>query len=415
MGKIGNNVQQVPVKAIKPYKRNAKDHSAEQVEKIAASIQEFGFLSPCLIDRGNNLIAGHGRVEAAKLLGLEAVPCICVDDLTEAQKRAYIIADNKLTEMGAWNYEILEEELAELNAMDFDVDLTGFEIQVDSDWFETRERWDDSGEGESEEYNEFLEKFEQKKTTDDCYTPDAVYDAAADYVAEFLGVPRDKMIRPFYPGGDYVNEKYPKGYAVVDNPPFSIMSEIVRFYTERGIPFFLFAPTLTLFSTAQAECCTALPIGVAITYENGASVNTSFLTNMYGDGVKIKTDPILYDRMYEANKETLREIHKEVPKYEYPPEVITAAGICALSKYGVAFEVAAGHCKRISSLEAQEEHDKAIYGGGYLLSREYTNKRKEAEKRRQERKKEEEEQPIIWELSEKELSIVESLGGAAHE
>lgn len=204
MGKIGNNVQQVPVKAIKPYERNAKDHSADQVEKIAASIQEFGFLSPCLIDRGNNLIAGHGRVEAAKLLGLEAVPCICVDDLTEAQKRAYIIADNKLTEMGAWNYEILEEELAELNAMDFDVDLTGFEIQVDSDWFETRERWDDSGEGESEEYNEFLEKFEQKKTTDDCYTPDAVYDAAADYVAEFLGVPRDKMIRPFYPGGGYL-------------------------------------------------------------------------------------------------------------------------------------------------------------------------------------------------------------------
>ena len=315
MGKIGNNVQQVPVKAIKPYERNAKDHSAEQVEKIAASIQEFGFLSPCLIDRGNNLIAGHGRVEAAKLLGLEAVPCICVDDLTEAQKRAYIIADNKLTEMGAWNYEILEEELAELNAMDFDVDLTGFEIQVDNDWFETRERWDDSGEGESEEYNEFLEKFEQKKTTDDCYTPDAVYDAAADYVAEVLGVPRDKMIRPFYPGGDYVNEKYPKGYAVVDNPPFSIMSEIVRFYTERDIPFFLFAPTLTLFSAAQAECCTAMPIGVAITYENGACVNTSFLTNMVGDGVRVKTDPVLYERMYEANKETLRDIHKEVPKY----------------------------------------------------------------------------------------------------
>lgn len=411
MGKIGNNVQQVPVKAIKPYERNAKDHSAEQVEKIAASIQEFGFLSPCLVDKGNNLIAGHGRVEAAKLLGLESVPCVCVDDLTEAQKRAYIIADNKLTEMGAWNYEILEEELAELNAMDFDVDLTGFEIQVDSDWFETRERWDDSGEGESEEYNEFLEKFEQKKTTDDCYTPDAVYDAAADYVAEFLGVPRDKMIRPFYPDGDYVNEKYPKGYAVVDNPPFSIMSEIVRFYTERDIPFFLFAPTLTLFSAARAECCTAMPIGVAITYENGACVNTSFLTNMVGDGVRVKTDPVLYDRMYEANKETYLATHKEWPKYEYPPEVITATGMALLSRHGVVFEVPSDHCTRITALDAQADYEKAIYGGGYLLSREYTEKRKEADSR----KVVKEEKVTVWELSDREREMVEALGGEANE
>lgn len=412
MGKIDNKVQQVPVKAIKPYEKNAKLHSAEQIEKIAASIEEFGFISPCLIDKDRNLLAGHGRIEAAKLLGLESVPCICVDDLTLAQKRAYILADNRLTEMSTWNQDILEAELSALNDMNFDVDLTGFELTIENDWFENRERWDDSGEGESEEYNEFLEKFEQKKTTDDCYTPDAVYDAAADYVAEVLGVPRDKMIRPFYPGGDYVNEKYPKGYAVVDNPPFSIMSEIVRFYTERDIPFFLFAPTLTLFSAAQAECCTAMPIGVAITYENGACVNTSFLTNML-DGIRVKTDPELYDRLYEANKNTLRNIHKELPKFEYPAEVITAAGIAALSKYGVAFEVPSDHCTRITELDAQADYEKSIYGGGYLLSREYTEKRKEADSRKE--KKVKEELVIVWELSDREREMVEALGGEADE
>lgn len=412
MGKIDNKVQQVPVTAIKPYEKNAKLHSAEQIEKIAASIEEFGFISPCLIDKDRNLLAGHGRIEAAKLLGLESVPCICVDDLTLAQKRAYILADNRLTEMSTWNQDILEAELSALNDMNFDVDLTGFELTIENDWFENRERWDDSGEGESDEYNEFLEKFEQKKTTDDCYTPDSVYEAVADYVTEAFGVPKEKMIRPFYPGGDYANEKYPKGYVVVDNPPFSIMSEIIRFYTERDIPFFLFAPTLTLFSTAQSECCTAMAIGVAITYENGAAVNTSFLTNML-DGIRVKTDPELYDRLYEANKNTLRNIHKELPKFEYPAEVITAAGIAALSKYGVAFEVPSDHCARITELDAQADYEKSIYGGGYLLSREYTEKRKEADSRKE--KKVKEEPVIVWELSDREREMVEALGGVADE
>lgn len=91
---------EVALSKLKPYERNAKIHDEEQVEKITTSIREFGFLSPCLIDEENNIIAGHGRVMAAKKLGLETVPCVYIEGLTEAQRKAYILADNKLTEMG---------------------------------------------------------------------------------------------------------------------------------------------------------------------------------------------------------------------------------------------------------------------------------------------------------------------------
>ena len=144
---------------------------------------------------------------------------------------------------------------------------------------------------EDEEYQEFLEKFKLKKTTDDCYTPAPVYDAVARYVEETYGVSRANFVRPFYPGGDYQREKYPKGCVVVDNPPFSILSEILKFYSERGIRFFLFAPTLTLFSSTGGGVCTALPCTLAVIYENGASVNTSFLTNLEPGGGKTKIRP----------------------------------------------------------------------------------------------------------------------------
>ncbi|MCQ2383130.1 MAG: ParB/Srx family N-terminal domain-containing protein, partial [Clostridia bacterium] len=92
MAKIGL-IREVAIEDLVPYERNAKTHSQEQVEKIANSIKEFGFLNPCLIDKDNNLIAGHGRVEACRLMGWEKVPCISVKGLTETQKKAYILAD----------------------------------------------------------------------------------------------------------------------------------------------------------------------------------------------------------------------------------------------------------------------------------------------------------------------------------
>lgn len=125
-GRIGE-IQEVSVDKIKPYERNAKIHGEEQVNKIAESIKEFGFLTPCLIDKDYNLIAGHGRVMAVKKLGMDTVPCLFIEGLTEAQRRAYILADNKLGELAEWDAEILSSELEELQEV-IDIDLTGFTI-----------------------------------------------------------------------------------------------------------------------------------------------------------------------------------------------------------------------------------------------------------------------------------------------
>lgn len=136
MAKIGN-IQEVRIDALKPYKRNAKKHSPEQVRKIADSIEEFGFLNPILIDKDHNVIAGHGRIMASKELGKETVPCLYVEGLTDEQRRAYILADNRLTEMGEWDEELVNEELTALKAEGFDISLTGFsvdDIMIDDDY-----------------------------------------------------------------------------------------------------------------------------------------------------------------------------------------------------------------------------------------------------------------------------------------
>ncbi len=119
----------VNIDRLKPYKNNARTHSEEQVNKIVRSIEEFGFINPVLIDGDYGIIAGHGRVMAAKKMGMTEVPCLFVEDLTEAQKRAYIIADNKLALEAGWDEQLLHIELAELQEMDFDITLTGFELE----------------------------------------------------------------------------------------------------------------------------------------------------------------------------------------------------------------------------------------------------------------------------------------------
>ena len=120
--------ESVEILKLKPYKNNARTHSEEQIEKIANSIKEFGFINPVIIDSEYGIIAGHGRVLGAKKLGMKEVPCLFVEDLTEAQKRAYIIADNKLALDAGWDEEILKQEIKALDDMNFDITLTGFEM-----------------------------------------------------------------------------------------------------------------------------------------------------------------------------------------------------------------------------------------------------------------------------------------------
>ena len=111
-----------------PYINNSRTHSEEQVNQIVASINEFGFTNPLLIDENDNIIAGHGRLLASKKLNMEEVPCIVLSGLTEAQKKAYIIADNKLALNAGWDDELLKLELENLKELDFDISLTGFNI-----------------------------------------------------------------------------------------------------------------------------------------------------------------------------------------------------------------------------------------------------------------------------------------------
>jgi ParB-like chromosome segregation protein Spo0J len=118
----------VSVASLVPYARNSRTHSQQQVDKIAASIREFGFLNPIIVDGENGIIAGHGRVMAAQKLGLTDLPVIEASHLTEAQRRAYVIADNRLALDAGWDNELLKVELQDLDAQDFDLTLTGFEL-----------------------------------------------------------------------------------------------------------------------------------------------------------------------------------------------------------------------------------------------------------------------------------------------
>ena len=257
-------------------------------------------------------------------------------------------------------------------------------------------------EGE-EEYQDFLDKFEAKHTTDDCYTPAKVYDAVAAYVERTYQVSRESFVRPFYPGGDYQNEKYIPGAVVVDNPPFSILAEIIRFYSEKKIPFFLFAPALTLFSSAAMSSCSCICINVAITYENGATIATSFVTNMDPEDVRARSCPELFKAVDDANKANLAETRKELPTYSYPYEVITAPMIGRYSKYGVEFMVPRSRSEPIDSLEAQTKAGKAIFGKGLLISEKTAQAHERAEAEANERAAEA--RATQWELSERERAV----------
>jgi ParB-like chromosome segregation protein Spo0J len=122
-------IEHIPTAELIPYARNSRTHSELQVQQIAGSIQEFGFCNPVLIDAENGIIAGHGRVMAAHLLKLATVPCLRLTHLTDAQKRAYVIADNRLALNSAWDTELLANELSDLHADDFDMALLGFDAE----------------------------------------------------------------------------------------------------------------------------------------------------------------------------------------------------------------------------------------------------------------------------------------------
>ena len=381
------------VSELTPYGKNAKTHDDKQIANVANSIKRFGWQQPIVIDENGVVVIGHCRLMAAKKLKLKEVPVTVASGLTEDEIKELRIADNKTNE-SPWDLGLLAEDIEGLGFEGFDLD---FGIGESASWFDQRDRWDASTDGEDEDYKEFLDKFEAKKTTDDCYTPDNVYAAVADWCASEYGVDKSKFVRPFFPGGDYQHHKYPNDCIVVDNPPFSILAEILAFYSEKGIRFLLFAPALTLFSGRNLDL-TYLPVGVGVTYENGATVSTSFITNM--DSVTIRSVPELYAAVEAANDENLKAMHKALPKYSYPDHVVTAAMVQRYSKYGVEWVLPKGKGVRIACLDSQKDEDKAILGGGYLISDKAAKERAAAERAA----------ATQWRLSNRELEIIRGLG-----
>lgn len=140
MGKHTTEMKMVSTSKLIPYVNNARTHSQEQVNKLRGSLREFGFINPVIIDSDFNVIAGHGRLMAAKEEGIEEVPCVLVDYLTEAQKKAYILADNRYAQDAGWDEELLRLEIESLEGMDFDVSLTGFNEDEIADLFADSER-----------------------------------------------------------------------------------------------------------------------------------------------------------------------------------------------------------------------------------------------------------------------------------
>lgn len=211
--------------------------------------------------------------------------------------------------------------------------------------------------GDFNDYEKFITKFKAAKTTDDCYTPQPIYEAVVDYVFRKGNLPEDTdIVRPFRPNGDYTTEEYPEGCVVIDNPPFSIMSKIVRFYVARGIKFFLFAPTLTLFTSASSHC-TKIVCGVSVTYANKAKVATSFLTNIFGDNAII-CDNELYTTIKEIEERLQKESTKELTKIIYPDNVVSAALLQKVAKR-LTFVIPGSEIKPIKSAGGV-----AIFGGG---------------------------------------------------
>ena len=363
-------IEYLKISSIKPYEKNTRKHTDRDVGEIVKSIEKFGFNDPIGIWGNENIIVeGHGRYQAAKKLGLKEIPCIRLDNLTDEQRRAYAIAHNATAELSEFDFDNLADELADidLNDFNFDFELPNVEetATYENRMKEFQNRMDDNKLSEDdEEYQQFLEKFQPKKTTDDCYTPPCVYEAVADYVAEHYGLNKNNFVRPFVPNGNYQSEIYKESDIVVDNPPFSIMAEILDFYNEHGIKYFLFAPHLTLFSGNRN--CAYIVVGITITYENGAKVNTSFITNL--EDCAFRSAPKLYKAIKNANSENLKQTSKSIPVYEYPLNVVTSTMVAPYSQLGIEFKVNKNECQFIRQLDSQKESGKGLFGGGFLIS-----------------------------------------------
>lgn len=253
----------------------------------------------------------------------------------------------------------------------------------------------------SNTYEEFVDKFKPKKTTDDCYTPGAIYEVVKDWAIKEMDWGGRTVVRPFWPGGDFENFDYPADCVVIDNPPFSIMAKVVKFYAEHNIDYFLFAPHLTCIGIREAN--SHICVGVQITYANGAKVSTSFVASK---GPLIRSAPGLYRILDEANVANIKaEKRPPKPVYTYPDNVLTSNAVALFSKYGIEYREDIGVFVR--TMDAQREVGKGIFGAGYIVPQEAARKAQETVRKAQKGKSQR------WELSMRELAALKAAEEAA--
>jgi hypothetical protein len=274
--------------------RFIRDNKYKQLVESISNTPEMMKARPLIVHQQGEkyvVLAGNMRLRAMRELKWHECPVAITAECTDAKKlREYAIKDN--VAFGEDDMDLLANEwdLGELQdwGMDFSFNLPK-DVHDRSEWAQ--------GEAD-EEYNEFVEKFAPKLTTDDCYTPPAVYDVVLEWAKKRYNISEHTtIVRPFFPGGDFEHYNYPKDCVVIDNPPFSIMAKILDFYQERGIRFFLFNDTRKSANSAVTrDGVTFIAVNADIEYENGARVCTSFFTNMSEDLV-VETAPDLLEQI----------------------------------------------------------------------------------------------------------------------
>lgn len=189
----------------------------------------------------------------------------------------------------------------------------------------------------------------------------------------------------------------------MDNPPFSILAQIIGFYNSIGVKFFLFAPLLTSMKHSMKDCC-FICCDCTITYENGAEVNTAFLTNLEPYDIMIRTAPELRKTVSKANAKAKGERKPpELPKYKYPPEVVSIALVSTFARNNIPVTIRRDELEYIPALGSQRRDGKAIFGGGFLTSHRKGAELEEARRQAEEARRQ------VWELSPAELEIIERL------
>ena len=365
---------------------NPRTWTQSDIDRTAASIKEDpDFLEdrPLLVvpnhAEGRFIIfAGNLRHEGALAAKLGTVPCVVYYPQGDAERATVVrraMKDNG--SFGSWDWDELGNSWDDMPLQDWGVPVWENDAQkaMRNGGLSTEGR--EGGEG----YDEFVDKFQQKLTTDDCYTPPAVYDAIKAWVSDNIrplkGV---KVIRPFYPGGNYEDlSQYPAGCVVLDNPPFSLLSDIVRFYADKGIAFFLFAPALTLFSAPDKDLTYLIP-DAEIEYENGAKVRTGFITNMVDD-LRIWLCPDLCEAIDAAQPDE----DKTKQGFVYPDNIVTSATLGKIAKRGIELRIRKRSCEYIRQSDSAEEQGRSLYGGGFIMSDRAAAERAAAERAAAER------------------------------